>query len=223
MTHLTSSPPSRRPRCLHLFDGTAFPDRAVRISHVHCLALMTCRALRPRGRPTPLPISRCRMLSSGELKPSTIPLSNLDGALSLQPEGLRPITSLSTLDPHGYPYRPKTRYQARWVSASWAALAAASKTAPRGAQALDYKRVWHCIRESGAGSSNLLTPTNNINHLARVSGSEIQLSTPCKSTVSPSQVHHLNHSPKVYRAFAIRQLPQKLESRRWRACMCSPA
>ena len=40
------------------------------------------------------------------------------------------------------------------------ALTAASKTAPRGAQALDYKRVWHCIREAGAGSSNLLTPTN---------------------------------------------------------------
>ncbi len=153
MTHLTSSPPSRHPRYLHLFDGTAFPDRAVRISHVHCLALMTCRALRPQGRPTPLPISRCRMLSSGELKPSTIPLSNLDGALSLQPEGLRPITSLSTLDPQGYPYRPKTRYQVRWVPASWAALAAASKTAPRGAQVLDYKRVWHCIREAGAGSS----------------------------------------------------------------------
>jgi hypothetical protein len=153
MTHLTSSPPSRRPRCLHLFDGTALPGRAVRISHVHCFALMTCRALRPRGRPTSLPIARCRMLSSGELKPSTIPLSNLDGALSLQPEGLRPITSLSTLDRYGYPYRPKTRYQARWVSASWAALAAASKTAPRGAQALDYKWAWHCIREAGAGSS----------------------------------------------------------------------
>ena len=57
-----------------------------------------------------------------------------NGALSLQPEGLRPITSLSTLDQHGYPYPPKTRYQVRWVPASWAALAAASKTAPRGAQ-----------------------------------------------------------------------------------------
>ena len=68
-----------------------------------------------------------------------------------------------------------------------------------------------CLREAGAGSSNLLTPTNNINHLARVSGSEIQLSTPCKSTVSPSQVHHLDHSPKVYRAFAIRQFPQTWE------------
>ena len=62
------------------------------------------------------------------------PKYSLNGALSLQPEGLRPTTSLSTLDPHGYPYRPKTRYQVRWVPASWAALSAASKTAPRGAQ-----------------------------------------------------------------------------------------
>jgi len=58
----------------------------------------------------------------------------LNGALSLQPEGLRPITSLSTLDPHAYPYRPKTRYLVRWVPASWAALSAASNTAPRGAR-----------------------------------------------------------------------------------------
>ena len=43
------------------------------------------------------------------------PKYSLNGALSLQPEGLRPTTSLSTLDPHGYPYRPKTRYQVRWV------------------------------------------------------------------------------------------------------------
>ena len=134
MTHLTSSPPSRRSRCLNLFAGTALHGRVVRISHVHCFALMTCRALRPRGCPTPLPKSRCRMMSSGSAKSSTIPQQTLYGALSLQPKGLRPITSLSTLNPQGYPDRLKTRYQVRWVSASWAALAAASKTAPRGAQ-----------------------------------------------------------------------------------------
>jgi len=134
MTHLTSSPPSRRPRCLDLFAGTALPGRVIRISHVHCVALMTCRALRPRGCPTSLPKVRCQMLSSGYVKPSTIPQINLNGALSLQPEGLRPITSLSTLNRDGYPYRLKTRYQVRWVPASWAALSAASKTAPRGAQ-----------------------------------------------------------------------------------------
>ncbi len=98
---------------------------------------MTCRALRPRGCPTSLPKVRCRMLSSGQLKPSTIPQRILNGALSLQPEGLRPTTSLSTLNRDGYPYRLKTRYQVRWVPASWAALSAASKTAPRGAQAIE--------------------------------------------------------------------------------------
>ncbi len=66
------------------------------------------------------------------------PKYSLNGALSLQPEGLRPTTSLSTLDPHGYPYQPKTRYQVRWVPASWAALSAASNTAPRGARQLNF-------------------------------------------------------------------------------------
>ena len=133
MAHLTSPPPSS----LFLFAGTACPGRVVRISHVYRVALMTCRALRPRGCPTPLPKSRCRVMSSGSAKSSTIPQQILYGALSLQPKGLRPITSLSTLDPHGYPYRPKTRYQVRWVPASWAALSAASKTAPRGAQLVE--------------------------------------------------------------------------------------
>ena len=91
-----------------------------------------------------------------------------------------------------------------------------------------------CFREAGAGSSHrgefasrqtpkaaqlpfhLRTPTNVINHLARVSGSEIHLSIPCKSTVSPSQVHHLDHSPKVHRAFAICQCPQT-----WAAVLAS--
>ena len=66
------------------------------------------------------------------------PKYSLNGALSLQPEGLRPTTSLSTLDPQGYPCRPKTRYQVRWVPASWAALSAASNTAPRGARQVNF-------------------------------------------------------------------------------------
>jgi len=72
-------------------------------------------------------------------QPIDHPKSRFNGAQSLQPEGLRPTTSLSTLDPHDYPYRPKTRYQVRWVSASWAALSAASKTAPRGARIRPYR------------------------------------------------------------------------------------
>ena len=138
MTHLTSSSPSRRPRWLGLFAGTAFPGRALRISHVHCVALMTCRALRPRGCPD---TTAQNAMSDGVfwgIQPIDHPRSRFNGALSLQPEGLRPITSLSTLDPHRYPYRPKTRYQVRWVPASWAAISAASKTAPRGAQIRTY-------------------------------------------------------------------------------------
>ena len=93
MTHLTSSLPSRRPRCLDLFAGTAFPGRVVRISHVHRVALMTCRALRPRGRPTPPPKSRCRMVSSGQVKPSTIPQCTLTGLYHFSPKayGLSPL------------------------------------------------------------------------------------------------------------------------------------
>ena len=51
----------------------------------------------------------------------------------------------------------------------------------------------YCFREAGAGGSNPLTPTNDINHLTRVSESEIQFSTPCKSTVSPND--NLDLSP----------------------------
>ena len=61
---------------------------------------------------------RYRHLSSGLVRPSTIPKYNLNGAQSLQPEGLRPIISLSTLDRAGYPDLPKTRYRVRWVPAS---------------------------------------------------------------------------------------------------------
>ena len=93
MTHLTSSPPSRRSRCLDLFGGTALHGRGVRISHVHCIALMTCRAQRPRGCPTPLPNSRYRIVSSGQVKPSTIPQCTLTGLYHFNPKAY----GLSTL------------------------------------------------------------------------------------------------------------------------------
>ncbi len=127
MAHLTSSQPSRHPRCLDLFAGTAYPCRVVRISHVHRVALMTCRALRPRGCPTPLPNSRCRMVSSGQVNPSTIPQCTLTGLYHFNPKAYGLSTLKSTLNQYSYPYRLKTRYQVRWVPASWAALAAASK------------------------------------------------------------------------------------------------
>jgi len=93
MAHLTSSQPSRHPRCLDLYAGTASPGRVVRISHVHRVALMTCRALRPRGCPTPLPYSRYRMVSSGQVKPSTIPQCTLTGLYHFNPKAY----GLSTL------------------------------------------------------------------------------------------------------------------------------
>jgi len=54
---------------------------------------MTCRALRPRGRPTPLPNTRCRMVSSGQIKPSTIPQCTLTGLYHFSPKayGLSPL------------------------------------------------------------------------------------------------------------------------------------
>ena len=143
MTHLTSSSPSRRPRWLGLFAGTAFPGRALRISprSLRCFDDMPCSQT-----PGVSDTTAQNAMSDGVfwgIQPIDHPRSRFNGALSLQPEGLRPITSLSTLDPHRYPYRPKTRYQVRWVPASWAALSAASKTAPRGAQIRPYIRwVW---------------------------------------------------------------------------------
>jgi hypothetical protein len=140
MTHLTSLPPSQRSRCLHLFAGTALHGRVVRISHVHRVTLMSCRALRPRGCPTLLPTAQCRMVSSGFVRSWTIPNIVLTELYHFSPKayGLPPLKS--RLDPQGYPYRPKTRYQVRWVPASWAALSAASSTAPGGARQINFLR-----------------------------------------------------------------------------------
>ena len=93
MTHLTSSPPSRRPRCLRLFAGTALPGRALRISHVHRVTLMTCRALRLRGCPTLLPTAQCRMVSSGFVRSWTIPNIVLTELYHFSPKayGLPPL------------------------------------------------------------------------------------------------------------------------------------
>lgn len=57
----------------------------------------------------------------------------VNGAPSLQPEGLRPATSLSTLNSSRYRQEPKTRYGIRWVGAFPVALSATSGSALRGA------------------------------------------------------------------------------------------
>ena len=93
MTHLTSSSPSWRSRCVDLFASTALPGRAMRISHVHRITLMTCRALRLRGCPTSLPTAECRMVSSGFAKSWTIPNIVLTELYHFSPKayGLPPL------------------------------------------------------------------------------------------------------------------------------------
>ncbi len=54
-------------------------------------------------------------------------------AQSLQPEGLRPTTSLSTLNARRYRLALKTRYGMCWVSTFPVALSATSSPALRGA------------------------------------------------------------------------------------------
>ncbi len=51
----------------------------------------------------------------------------INGALSLQPDGLRPATSLSTLNLRCYQRKPKTRYRMRWVNTFPVALSATSR------------------------------------------------------------------------------------------------
>ena len=51
----------------------------------------------------------------------------INGALSLQPDGLRPAKSLSTLNLRCYQRKPKTRYRMRWVNTFPVALSATSR------------------------------------------------------------------------------------------------
>ena len=60
-------------------------------------------------------------------------INSLNEALSLQPYGLRPTISLSTLNPRCYQRKLKTRYGMCWVSTFPVALSATSKQALRGA------------------------------------------------------------------------------------------
>ena len=140
MTYLTSSSPSWHPRLLHLFASTAFPCRALRISHVHCITLMTCRAFRPRGCPTPLPKTRCRVVSSGQIKPLTIPPCTLTGLYHFSPNayGLSPLClRLTGVVTHT---GPRLDIGCGGSPLPELALSAASNTAPRGAQFVSTRR-----------------------------------------------------------------------------------
>ncbi len=108
--------------------GQYFPaGRAIRISHVHLSAIVPCRALRPRRCSTYLPISGIWNSAFGFIDILSHPRNGVNEAQSLQPYGLRPTTSLSTLNLRRYRRKPKTQYGTRWVSAFPVALSATSR------------------------------------------------------------------------------------------------
>src|SRR4029453_10324969 len=73
------------------------------------------------------------MVPSGFWTPSATSQIRINGAQSLQPYGLRPAPSLSTLNPRRCRREPKTRYGMCWVDTFPVALAATSNGALRGA------------------------------------------------------------------------------------------
>ena len=87
------------PSLLRLSADTPVLGRAARICHVHRSALVACRALRPRGCRVHLPDLGARDVAFGTFNTLGHPTSTVYGAQSLQPCGLRPTTSLSTLNP----------------------------------------------------------------------------------------------------------------------------
>ena len=70
---------------------------------------------------------------SGFSTPSAASPIRVNGALSLQPYGLRPARSLSTLPPRRYQRAPKTRESMCWGDTLPVARAATSSSALRGA------------------------------------------------------------------------------------------
>ena len=108
--------------------GRYFPaGRAIRISHVHLSAIVPCRALRPRRCSTYLPTSGMWNGAFGFIDILSHPRNGVNEAQSLQPYGLRPTTSLSTLSLGCYQRKLKTRYGVCWVNTSPVALSATSR------------------------------------------------------------------------------------------------
>ena len=79
------------------------------------------------------PFTSYRIVLSSFWTPSATSDQVFNEALSLQPDGLRPTISLSTLNPRRYQCKLKTRYGVCWVSTSQVALSATSNQALRGA------------------------------------------------------------------------------------------
>ena len=101
--------------------------RTVRISHVHLVTLIPCHALRPRRRSISLPVSGIWNSAFGLIDILNHLRNGVNEAQSLQPYGLRPTTSLSTLSPRCYQRKPKTRYGMCRVNTFPVALSATSR------------------------------------------------------------------------------------------------
>src|SRR5262245_23297142 len=86
----------------------------------------------PGGASNVCPYVTLAMVPSGFSIPSATSQIRNNGARSLQPDGLRPAPSLSTLSPRRYRREPKTRYGMCWVGTFPVALAATSSWAHRG-------------------------------------------------------------------------------------------
>src|SRR6516165_3554723 len=78
----------------------------------------------PGGAAHVCPYVTLAMVPSGFSIPSATSQIRNNGAQSLQPDGLRPAPSLSTLSPRRYRRKPKTRYGMCWVGTLPVALAA---------------------------------------------------------------------------------------------------
>lgn len=133
MAPLTSCPPFRPPRCL--LCRSILPSLEERSGSPTFTELLWLHATLsdPGGVPCSCPVSGQGMWPSRFLTLSASSKTSVNGAQSLQPEGLRPATSLSTLNSGRYRQEPKTRYGIRWVGAFPVALSATSSPALRGA------------------------------------------------------------------------------------------
>ena len=112
---------------LHLSTDTFITERTVRTSHVHLSTFITCRALRPRGCHVYLPMSDIHDGAFWFYDTISRPTNRINGAQSLQPEGLRPAISLSTLNSRRCRHELKTRYRMCWVNTFLVALSATSR------------------------------------------------------------------------------------------------
>ena len=127
MTHLTSWPSFRLPRFYTCQPILSF--RKEQSGYPTFTYLLSLHAVLsdPGGVIYLCHISRYIIVLSELTTSSATPEDRINGAQSLQPYGLRPITSLSTLNSCRYQHRPKTRYRICLVNTFPVALSATSK------------------------------------------------------------------------------------------------